>query len=383
MYGSKSGTRSVRAAAVAAAAALTAGLVVYVPAAPTASADTSPSVVEPASAAASAPTGEPTDITTVSTGWTVPWGISWLPDGKSALVTERDGFGVWSVAADGSAKKRVGTVPEAQTTGGEGGLMGVAVDPRWAENHYVYVMHTAAEGNRIARMTYDGASLGGYTVLLKGIKKARYHNGGRLAFGPDGHLYATTGDAQDRQLAQDKNSLNGKILRLTRDGSPAPGNPFGNHVYSLGHRNPQGIAFDPQGRLWEAELGDATTDELNLVKPGRNYGWPTCEGTCDVPGMTDPKRTWGVAEASPSGVAVVDGAIYMAALKGRRLWRVPINAGDENVGTPKAFYAGRYGRLRAVTAVPGATALWLSTSNADNNGGQPDGADKILRVHIG
>nr|WP_225881926.1 PQQ-dependent sugar dehydrogenase [Streptomyces aureocirculatus] len=352
-------------------AALAAGLVAYVPSA------------SGAAAAPPAPAGEPTDITTISTGWTIPWGTAWLPDGKSALVTERDGFGVSSVAADGSAKKLVGKVPESQTTGGEGGLMGVAVDPQWADNHHVYFMHTAAEGNRIARMTYDGSSLSGYTVLLKGIKKARYHNGGRLAFGPDGYLYATTGDAQDRPLAQDRNSLNGKILRMTKDGKPAPGNPFGNHVYSLGHRNPQGIAFDPQGRLWEAELGDATRDELNIIKPGRNYGWPTCEGTCNVAGMTNPKTTWGVAQASPSGVAVVDGAVYMAALKGQRLWRIPINADNENVGTPKAFYVGQYGRLRAVTAVPGADALWLSTTNADNPGGQPDGVDKIFRVNIG
>ncbi|MFH8791510.1 PQQ-dependent sugar dehydrogenase [Streptomyces sp. NPDC017941] len=355
-------------------AALAAGLVAYVPTAPRASA------APPAPAAV---TGEPTDITTISTGWTIPWGTAWLPDGKSALVTERDGFGVSSIAADGSAKRLVGKVPESQTTGGEGGLMGIAVDPQWADNHHVYVMHTAAEGNRVARMTYDGSSLSGYTVLLKGIKKARYHNGGRLAFGPDGYLYATTGDAQDRPLAQDRNSLNGKILRMTKEGKPAPGNPFGNHVYSLGHRNPQGIAFDPQGRLWEAELGDATRDELNLIKPGRNYGWPTCEGTCNVAGMTNPKATWGVAQASPSGVAVVDGAVYMAALKGQRLWRIPINADNENVGTPKAFYVGQYGRLRAVTAVPGATALWLSTTNADNPGGQPDGVDKIFRVDIG
>ncbi|MER5253585.1 PQQ-dependent sugar dehydrogenase [Streptomyces sp. NPDC002855] len=327
--------------------------------------------------------GEPKDIETISTGWTIPWGTSWTPDGASALVTERDDFRVWLVSKDGRDKKQIGTVPESQTTGGEGGLMGVAVDPDWASNHHVYVMHTSSEGNRIARMTYDGTKLTGYKALLKGIKKNKYHNGGRLAFGPDGFLYATTGDAQDGALAQDKNSLNGKILRLTKDGKAAPGNPFGNYAYSMGHRNPQGIAFDAQGRLWEAELGQSKKDELNLIKPGKNYGWPTCEGTCEVSGMTNPKKTWGVAEASPSGVAVVDGAVYMAALKGERLWRIPINADNENVGTAKAFYVGEYGRLRAVTAVPGADQLWLSTTNADNNGGQPDGSDEIFRVIIG
>ncbi|MEU7577015.1 PQQ-dependent sugar dehydrogenase [Streptomyces sp. NPDC041068] len=340
----------------------------------------------PAAVAGAAPAtaaGEPGDVTTVSTGWTIPWGTAWLPDGSAALVTERDDFRVWRVSKDGKEKKQLGTVPESRTTGGEGGLMGIAVDPDWDTNHYVYVMHTSTEGNRIARMTYDGTTLSGYEPLLKGIKKNKYHNGGRLAFGPDGHLYATTGDAQEPALAQDENSLNGKILRLTKDGAPAPGNPFGNYAYSIGHRNPQGIAFDARGRLWEAELGQNTTDELNLVKPGRNYGWPTCEGTCSVAGMTNPKKTWGVAEASPSGVAIVDGAVYMAALRGQRLWRIPINAGNEDVGAAKSYYVGAYGRLRAVTTVPGTNALWLSTTNADNMGGQPDGADKIFRVTIG
>ncbi|MFH8607311.1 PQQ-dependent sugar dehydrogenase [Streptomyces sp. NPDC018029] len=335
-----------------------------------------------AGASPAGPQGEPGTVTTISTGWTIPWGTAWLPDGSAALVTERDAFRVWRVSKDGREKKPLGTVPESQTTGGEGGLMGVAVDPDWATNHYVYVMHTSSEGNRIARMTYDGTTLNGYKPLLKGIKKNKYHNGGRLAFGPDGHLYATTGDAQDKPLAQDRNSLNGKILRLTRDGKPAPGNPFGNYVYSMGHRNPQGIAFDAQGRLWEAELGDSKKDELNLIKPGGNYGWPTCEGACSVAGMTNPKKTWSVAEASPSGVAVVDGAVYMAALRGQRLWRIPINAGNEEVGSATSYYVGAYGRLRAVTAVPGADALWLTTTNADNMGGQPDGSDKILKVTL-
>ncbi|WP_424862433.1 PQQ-dependent sugar dehydrogenase [Streptomyces sp. MMS24-I29] len=272
------------------------------------------------------------------------------------------------------------TAGGAVTTGGEGGLLGVAVDPDWSANHYVYFMHTASEGNRVARMTYDGSTLGGYKVLLKGIKKNKYHNGGRLAFGPDGYLYASTGEAQDRDLAQDKNSLNGKVLRMTRDGKAAPGNPFGNHVYSYGHRNPQGLAFDRDGRLWEAEFGDSSKDELNLIQPGRNYGWPICEGICSTAGMTDPKKTWKVSEASPSGIAVVRNVIYMAALRGERLWRVPIDG--ENLGTPTAYYVGSYGRLRTVTAVPGRDELWLSTTNCDINGKEPPGADELFRVSI-
>ncbi|MEU9618876.1 PQQ-dependent sugar dehydrogenase [Streptomyces sp. NPDC048155] len=325
--------------------------------------------------------GVPSGIATVSTGWSVPWGTYWMPDGKTALTTERDGFKVFKVTSGGT-RTQVGTVPNAVTTDGEGGLLGVAVDPKWSTNHYVYFMHTASEGNRVARMTYDGSSLGGYTVLLQGIKKSRYHNGGRLAFGPDGYLYASTGEAQTPDLAQDKNSLNGKILRMTTDGKPAPGNPFGNYVYSYGHRNPQGLAFDRNGRLWEAEFGDSKKDELNLIKPGKNYGWPVCEGACSTTGMTDPKKTWTVSEASPSGIAIVRNVIYMAALKGERLWRVPISGDTENLGTPTAYYVGTYGRLRTVTKVPGQDQLWLSTTNCDNKGNEPDGSDKLFRISI-
>ncbi|GAA4323871.1 hypothetical protein GCM10023086_49980 [Streptomyces venetus] len=325
--------------------------------------------------------GVPSSVSTLSTGWTIPWGTAWLPDGQSALVTERDDFRVWKVTKAG-AKTQVGSVPNAVTTNGEGGLLGVAVDPKWATNHYVYLMHTASEGNRVVRMTYDGTKLGDYTVLLQGIKKNRYHNGGRLAFGPDGYLYVSTGEAQTPDLAQDKNSLNGKILRMTTDGKAAPGNPFGNYVYSLGHRNPQGLAFDRNGRLWEAEFGNSSKDELNLIKPGANYGWPTCEGTCGVSGMTNPKATWNVSEASPSGIAIVRNVVYMASLRGERLWRIPINGDNESVGTPSAYYVGTYGRLRTVTKVPGADQLWLSTTNSDNNGGEADGSDKIFRVTI-
>jgi glucose/arabinose dehydrogenase len=324
--------------------------------------------------------GVPSSITTISTGWTIPWGIYWMPDGQTAIATERDSFKVFKVTLAG-ARTQVGTVPNAVTTNGEGGLLGVAVDPNWNTNHFVYFFHTASEGNRIVRMTYNGTSLTGYTILVQGIKQNRYHNGGRLAFGPDGYLYATTGEAQTPALAQDKTSLNGKILRMKTDGSPAPGNPFGTLVYSYGHRNPQGLAWDSQGRLWEAEFGNSQFDELNLIKPGLNYGWPTCEGTCSVSGMENPKRTWSVNVASPSGIAIVRDVVYMAALRGTRLWRIPLLDG-ENTGTPTNYYVGTYGRLRTVVKVPGADQLWLSTTNCDNNGNQPDGSDIILRIAV-
>jgi glucose/arabinose dehydrogenase len=266
------------------------------------------------------------------------------------------------------------------TTDGEGGLLGVAVSPHWSTDHDVYIMHTASEGNRIVRMTYDGSTLGGYKILVQGIKKNRYHNGGRLKFGPDGYLYATTGEAQTPDLAQDKTSLNGKILRMTTDGKAAPGNPFGTLVYSYGHRNPQGITWDPQGRLWEAEFGNSQYDEVNLIEAGKNYGWPTCEGKCGTTGMTDPKVQWPVAQASPSDITYADGSLYVAALRGQRLWRVPVSG--TTTGTPVSYYVNTYGRLRTVETVPGANALWLSTTNCDNNGNQPDGSDKVFRVDL-
>ena len=322
--------------------------------------------------------GVPSGITTISTGWSIPWGLSWLPDG-SALINERDSFTMYKLTPGGTRTK-VGTVPNVVTTDGEGGLLGVAVSPHWSTDHYLYIMHTASEGNRIVRMTYDGSTVSGYKILVQGIKKNRYHNGGRLKFGPDGYLYATTGEAQTPDLAQDKTSLNGKILRMTTDGKPAPGNPFGTLVYSYGHRNPQGITWDPQGRLWEAEFGNSQYDEVNLIEAGKNYGWPTCEGKCGTAGMADPKVQWPVAQASPSDITYAGGSLYVAALRGQRLWRVPVSG--TTTGTPVSYYVNTYGRLRTVETVPGGNALWLSTTNCDNNGDQPDGSDKVFRVDL-
>ncbi|HEX6352008.1 PQQ-dependent sugar dehydrogenase [Actinophytocola sp.] len=321
--------------------------------------------------------------TQVSTGWSIPWDLSWAPDGTFGLVTERDTFRVFRINKDGGGKTQVGTVPNSQTTDGEGGLMGIALSPTWngSSDQDVFFMHTSSDGNRIAKMTFNGSSLTGYTSIVTGIRKNRFHNGGRIRFGPDGFLYATTGDSQQSNLAQDQNSLNGKILRVTKTGAAAPGNPFGTRIYSYGHRNPQGLAWDAAGRLWSSELGNSSQDELNLILPGRNYGWPTCEGSCDVSGMTNPKRTWSVSTASPSGLAFANGALFMASLRGERLWRIVLNG--ENVGTVSSHYNGTYGRMRAVVKVPGENAIWFGTTNADNNGDGGSGSDRFLRVNLG
>lgn len=319
----------------------------------------------------------------VSSGWSIPWDLSWAPDGTFGLITERDTFKVFTINKSGSGKTQVGTVPNSMTTDGEGGLMGVAFSPTWngTSDQEVFFMHTSSEGNRIAKMNFNGSTLSGYTAIVTGIRKSRYHNGGRIRFGPDGYLYATAGDSQQSDLAQDKESLNGKILRVTKTGAPAPGNPFGTRVYSYGHRNPQGLAWDSAGRLWSSELGNSAQDELNLIQPGKNYGWPTCEGSCDVSGMTNPKHTWSVSTASPSGLAFANGALFMCALRGERLWRIVVNG--ENVGTVSSYYNGTYGRLRAVVKVPGENAIWFGTTNADNNGDGGSGSDGFYRVNLG
>ncbi|MFG2737235.1 PQQ-dependent sugar dehydrogenase [Streptomyces harbinensis] len=313
---------------------------------------------------------QPAGIEELSAGWSMPWGADWLPDG-SVLYTERDTHRIVHLTPDGT-RTVLGTVPDV-VHGGEGGLLGLAISPGFAEDRTLYVFHTAANDNRIARLTWDGDTLGGYEPILTGIAKAAIHNGGRLAFGPDGHLYATTGDAADPPLAQDRDALEGKILRITTAGEPAPGNPFGTPVYSLGHRNPQGLAWDDEGRLWSSELGQDTWDELNLIEPGNNYGWPQCEGVCGEPGFTDPKETWSTATASPSGLAYADGSLYMAALRGQRLWHIPLEGAD--TGTPQAYYQGEIGRQRTVLATPDGTALWVSTSNGA-------GSDTVHRVTL-
>ncbi|WP_283133185.1 PQQ-dependent sugar dehydrogenase [Rhizohabitans arisaemae] len=322
--------------------------------------------------------GVPQTPTVISTGWTAPWEIAWLPDGKSALVTERDTFNVFRVTRKG-VKTQIGRIPHGVP--GDGGMMGFALSPTWngTTDQDVFFMHAADEGNRVARMSFDGTSLSGYTVLLKGIAKNRYHNGGRMRFGPDGYLYVATGDAMQTYLPPDLNSLNGKILRITKTGAPAPGNPFGTAVYSYGHRDPQGLAFDSAGRLWATELGNTRRDELNLILPGRDYGWPVCEGYCGKPGKENPKATWPVGTASPSGMTIVNDTVYIASLRGRRLWRIELNGTE--IGDTSWFFPDMYGRLRAVAPVPGRQTLWFSTSNVDN-GGAPSGSDRIIRTDL-
>lgn len=341
-----------------------------------ASASGSASASAPASGATS-PGGRVSVAGTLTEGLESPWGLAELPGGD-LLVSSRDERTITRVDGRSGAKTSLGEVPGV-VPGGEGGLMGLAVHDGW-----VYAYLTAASDNRIVRMRYgggDGDRLGAPEPVLTGIPKASVHNGGRIAFGPDGMLYAGTGETGVTGLAQDRASLGGKILRMTPEGRPAPGNPFpGSVVYTYGHRNVQGIAWDADGRLWAAEFGQNTWDELNLIEPGKNYGWPEAEGQAGREGFVDPVAQWPTSEASPSGIAYARGAIWMAGLRGERLWRIPLS-GAERSGEPEAFLSGEYGRLRTVLA-GGGGRLWLVSSETDTRGTPEPGDDRILRLEV-
>jgi len=308
----------------------------------------------------------------------VPWGLAFLPGG-AALVTLRDQGEVLYVA-QGAKPVSVGQVPGVQPDG-EGGLLGIAVSPTFASDRAVFVYLTSADDNRVLRMTFDGITLRAGPVIVRGIAKADHHNGGQLAFGPDGFLYIATGDAGQRPLSQDKASLNGKILRVTTAGAPAPGNPFPRSpIWSLGHRNVQGLAWDKTGNMYASEFGQDTWDELNRIQPGRNYGWPDVEGVAHRAGFVDPLMQWTTDEASPSGIAVgADGSVYMAALRGQSLWRIPLD-GNGEAGSPQRLLQGTYGRLRTVASAPDGR-LWLATSNTFRGTARP-GDDRILALRI-
>jgi glucose/arabinose dehydrogenase len=209
------------------------------------------------------------------------------------------------------------------------------------------------------------------------------HNGGRLLFGPDGMLYAGTGDASTSGRASDRASLGGKVLRMTPEGRPPTDKPVpGSLVFSTGHRNVQGLAFDPQDRLYATEFGQDAFDEVNLLQPGSDYGWPRVEGDMPATGATRPLLTWTPAEASPSGAVVAGRSLWVAALRGERLWQVPLT-GDGGVGPAAPLLVRAFGRLRHVALEPSGNALWLLTSNHDGRGRPAQDDDRVVRVPLG
>ncbi|WP_405665619.1 PQQ-dependent sugar dehydrogenase [Streptomyces sp. NBC_01166] len=326
-------------------------------------------------------------VKTLTDGLASPWGLAALPGGD-LLVSSRDEATITRVDGESGKKTLLGSVPGVAPAG-EGGLLGLAVAPTYGADHLIYAYFTTESDNRVARLQYDegkppGQQLGAPDTILRGIPKGAVHNGGRIAFGPDRMLYVGTGETGDTGLAQDKASPSGKILRMTPDGEPVHGNPEADSlVYSYGHRNVQGLAWDSGKRLWASEFGQDTWDELNLIEPGRNYGWPDVEGRKGEAGFVDPVAQWKTSEASPSGIAYAEGSVWMAGLRGERLWRIPLSgeADGEPLAAPQAFLEGKYGRLRTVLAA-GGDKLWLVTSNTDGRGSAKSGDDRILLLKV-
>lgn len=337
---------------------------------------TTPSPAPTTSATPAPPVEQSTDQSTVATDLDVPWGTAFLPDG-SALLTLRDEARLLHVR-DGQDPVDLGRVDGVEP-GGEGGLLGVAVSPTFASDRTVFLYLTAASDNRVVRVTFEDGRPAQQRAILTGIPKAGNHNGGRLGFGPDGFLYVTTGDAGQPDRSQDRGSLGGKILRITPDGTPAPGNPFeGSPVWSYGHRNVQGIAWAPDGTMYASEFGQNTWDELNRIEPGKNYGWPLVEGRQPRAGFVEPLVQWTTSDASPSGIAYADGAVWMAGLRGESLWRIPVSG--NTAGQPQRLLQGEYGRLRDVVVAPDGR-LWVLSNNTSRGSSAPDD-DKLLAIPL-
>jgi glucose/arabinose dehydrogenase len=333
--------------------------------------------------ALSAPVWGQPRVTVVARGLDTPWAMAFARDGR-LFVTERPGR--IRVVRDGRLDPEpVATLDVVER--GESGLMGLALHPAFADNRRLYVCYTAAKGdrdvNRVVVMALVDGRAREERVLVDDIAAASFHDGCAVQFGPDGKLYVTMGDAGEDRRARQRDSLNGKILRLNPDGSVPRDNPFrGSLVYSLGHRNPQGLAWDDRHRLYAAEHGPSGLpcchDEINLIEPGRDYGWPEVYGKAEDRRFVDPIVESGLSTWAPSGLAFLRGSLYVACLRGRTLLRVPLTA-EGGAGTPTRVLDNSYGRLRAVTAGPDG-ALYVSTSNRDGRGSPGHDDDRILRV---
>ncbi|MGH3425498.1 MAG: PQQ-dependent sugar dehydrogenase [Nocardioidaceae bacterium] len=313
--------------------------------------------------------------TTIASDLDVPWGIAFFPNGD-ALVSERDTARLLRVTPGGRVTK-LATVPGVTPTS-EGGLLGVAVSPSYARDKKVFVYATTAQDNRVLAGTLTDFRAGHEHPILTGIPRGQIHNGGRLGFGPDDMLYASTGETGNSSLAQDRDSLGGKLLRISPDGSIPSDNPFnGSPVWTYGHRNVQGFTWDRQGRMWASEFGSQIWDEINLIRPGHNYGWPAAEGTAHLEGMTNPFAVFSTDAASPSGLAFADGSLWMGALQGRTTWRLPVKAGG-GLGAPVAVRLADARTRTVVTAPDG--RLWVTTSDTDGRGTPRDHEDRIIAV---
>lgn len=302
----------------------------------------------------------------------VPWDIEFLPGGDM-LVTERPG----NLLRIGGLNEtyEIRGVQEA----GEGGLLGVALHPEFQENRYIYLYHTTEteEGltNRVIRYRFEENQLQNPQNIIEGLPGAFYHDGGRIDFGPDGYLYVTVGDATEKQKAQDTSTLHGSILRLNPDGT-VPENTLDNEIYSYGHRNPQGITWDNEGRMWSTEHGSSATDEINLIKEGDNYGWPEIRGNETREGMRQPVEHSGYDETwAPAGTTYHEGSLYFTGLRGQSLYEAELDG--EQIASLKSHFRNDFGRLRDVTVGPNGR-MYIATSNTDGRGDPQEKDDRII-----
>ena len=319
------------------------------------------------------------EVEVIADNLQIPWAVAFLPDGD-LLVTERPG----TLRRIG-ANKHVYKIEGVHHVG-EGGLLGMALHPNFKENHFIYLYLTTAGAsdvnNRVERYRLENDMLLDRKIILEGIPGAVYHDGGRIAFGPDRFLYITTGDSGKSDLAQDTHSLAGKILRVGDDGSIPKDNPFGNAVWSYGHRNVQGIAWDDKGRLWATEHGRSGVlsglDELNLIEKGKNYGWPVIQGDEARVGMETPVAQSGSDETwAPAGALFWDGSIFFGGLRGEAIYEAHI-IGDRKVSLTINFH-NQFGRIRDAVLGPD-HAFYITTSNTDGRGTPKAGDDKIIRI---
>ncbi|WP_230748367.1 PQQ-dependent sugar dehydrogenase [Brevibacterium sp. CCUG 69071] len=315
----------------------------------------------------------------IASGLEAPWSIAYV--GDTPLISERDSGRILELSANGEAREI--TRLDDVSAQGESGLHGLAV-----QDDELFAYYAADGENRIERFAISGdpgsLSLGEPETVLDGLPTANFHNGGRLAFGPDDMLYATLGDTGDRDSAQDREALSGKILRMTTDGDAPEDNPFDDSlVYSYGHRNPQGIAWDSEGTMYASEFGQDTWDELNVIEAGGNYGWPEVEGIAGENGgdsgnsgsgdFIDPVQQWSPDEASPSGMAITEDSIFIANLRGERLREIPL----DDLADSTEDWAGEHGRLRDIAVAPDGS-LQVLTNNTDGRGDPGDGDDRLL-----
>jgi len=329
-------------------------------------------------------------VDVVARGLVTPWSIAVAPDGR-LFVTERRGR-VRVIVRDSLVEQPWATLPALDATAqrAETGLMGLTLDPNFAENPYVYVCYTerkddGAVVNRVARLRERDGHGGDVEVLLDGIPANLYHDGCRLKVGPDSKLYITTGDAYLNAPAQDQSSLAGKVLRVNLDGSVPADNPTpGSPVWSLGHRNPQGLAWDPRTRLAVlVEHGSGAGDEINILERGANYGWPTEQGAVAKPAFRNPAL---VLHAAPAGAAFLPALasadtsyLIVATLSGNRLIELAVHGRDVSIAKDPVLDG--YGRFRDVVEGPEGS-VYVSTSNRDGRGRPSRDDDRILRVWL-